>query len=1366
MTRPFRFLALTINLLVATSLRAPLGLSAASSLVRHPPARAFAAWASELAAHGGRVPNASFLRAGASLRAARTAAMRAALRGGRLAEVLEWGRSLTGMARASLEAAGAAPDEEWVNAMANLSTAMGVPTVWERGARAIVQQAAQLPGREGAWLDVRVAGGRSRHDGGVHSPLERAHDMLSGKDVPVQGLVLDNVFVLDAAASADCQEEAAGASVRCLIGGTQKLAPSLSEAEAEAQREISGGRIRLAAAAKLSLPHGRLLPALDAGVYSTGSRSLLFVSSLYSDVPFPSPATGVEPSMTNLQQLCSRVSSNLTRSALGAASFSCRVHTSTLTLSASCASQPSLQLLSNLARAQLAAAGVDVSLSSTHVVLAFPFCSQLSYSGVGFMPGASVAMNCQSYLSDSCVGTVVHEVGHNMGLHHAAVRYVGTNGLEEYGDIYDTMGRSSNLGDFSAGYKAAMTWIPPRAVLTLSSSEAPSSLPAASLLYAFRAADGSQPSVAFSLSALDRGAPIPTNAVLSFRVVAPESPEWMYGTLRSLQPAASGKLSLNEVPMESSGFFGFVGMSRLLDTAPVTLSADDGPLGPGRAWIYRPSGGGRLLIENWGPVLPSATDSPMFVRTSYLTPDWRRPEGEGCLADGRCQRSWASAVASLSCGNTSLLSLDPLTASMGVFALPSFSTPTLVTLSTCSGAGNSTPTQLGVFATPPIAEFLSLSSLTANADVAVGFKAFDAASGARGACVTATFVVQPVSPTAPLFVAAADEARGGTRNISLGMTCASASSTAGGPPDRSGFTFISSGFWGSGDACTAHTALVNGRVQWRCDSFWVQMAPYGAWVIVDVNSPSTQNAVYAFSDSSPPSVFTSVTSMTFWSSSGWTAASVSFTFTCQPTAWYNAISGLCIPCMPGGLAIPGASSAAQCVCDAGATLSVYGQCVPCAAGTYKARRGSESTAGGCVACPGGSSSAPGASICTIDAVRTPPVLCDGPGWAPLPSGICACPWGMVLFPTRECVPPYNVSIAGTGALSSGAVFTSAAAPGTSVIAWRRTVGGQQQWLWLDSDRSEWSISAMAPSSASPRFAFLPLGSVSISIAASALGVGAAYAGAPFSPDPTLAARAGGTAPSWALRSTVGILPAGAQPWRIFTGAAVGPAPAAAWLPSISVATLTVLAAPPVPSVSPTVSPTPISWTPSPTRSRTRTPTQSASWTETSSSSASSSMSASPSSSNSATETASFTSTRSSMATRSSTRSGTAAETQSRTSTAAATQSRTRSAATTQSRTGTGSPSSSPSVSDTLSPSSSVSVSAVATPPPSNTASVSVSTSASPPETSSKSRSFTPSASAYVTRSRSSSRRSKSQTASRSRASRSKSLSRSKKKKAA
>ena len=431
----FSFLLICLSLVIGSgsALRAPLSLSAASAAARHPPARAFSAWASELAAHGRLAPNASFLRAGAILRAARAAAMRNALRGGRLEELLDWGRSLAGVARAGLEAAGAAPDDTWVNAACNLSTAMGMPRVWVPGARAVVSHAAQLPGAD-AWVNILAAGRRPRNMGHTHSPNDHGHDMLTGQDVPVQGLLFDGVFVLDAAQAADCEGDSEpppqNPLLRCLVGGVEKVAPSLVEAEAEAQLDISYGLTRLADTAQLSMSHARSLPALNAAVYSVGSRTLIMVSATLSDVQFPSPLTGVEPSVANLQAICARAASNLTRSAHGAATFSCRVHPSTIALGAS--SSSNMDTWVSLARTQLAAssAGYDLS-SASHIILGFPSSSLFDFGGLGSMPGNKVSLNCDDYRNDGCVGTILHEVGHNLGLDHASTRYIGTNAWEE-----------------------------------------------------------------------------------------------------------------------------------------------------------------------------------------------------------------------------------------------------------------------------------------------------------------------------------------------------------------------------------------------------------------------------------------------------------------------------------------------------------------------------------------------------------------------------------------------------------------------------------------------------------------------------------------------------------------------------------------------------------------------------------------------------------------------------------------------------------------------------------------------------------------------------------------------------------------------
>jgi hypothetical protein len=96
------------------------------------------------------------------------------------------------------------------------------------------------------------------------------------------------------------------------------------------------------------------------------------------------------------------------------------------------------------ARAAAAAAGKDLTLYD-HVAYVFPQQSSCNWAGLGEMPGSQTWMN-----GTTAVRVVAHELGHNMGLHHASSYSCTSGGVSvtlssscsasEYGDPFDVMG--------------------------------------------------------------------------------------------------------------------------------------------------------------------------------------------------------------------------------------------------------------------------------------------------------------------------------------------------------------------------------------------------------------------------------------------------------------------------------------------------------------------------------------------------------------------------------------------------------------------------------------------------------------------------------------------------------------------------------------------------------------------------------------------------------------------------------------------------------------------------------------------------------------------------------------------------------------
>jgi chitodextrinase len=115
-----------------------------------------------------------------------------------------------------------------------------------------------------------------------------------------------------------------------------------------------------------------------------------------------------------------------------------------------------------------AAAGIDLSSTSyEHVVYAFPHTSTCGWSGMGNLPGRL------SYLNGGGMSlrTMAHELGHNLGTHHASTYSCTEGGVRvslsatssnctrsEYGDPFSIMGASTRRHTNSS--LANFAWMP------------------------------------------------------------------------------------------------------------------------------------------------------------------------------------------------------------------------------------------------------------------------------------------------------------------------------------------------------------------------------------------------------------------------------------------------------------------------------------------------------------------------------------------------------------------------------------------------------------------------------------------------------------------------------------------------------------------------------------------------------------------------------------------------------------------------------------------------------------------------------------------------------------------------------------------
>ena len=236
------------------------------------------------------------------------------------------------------------------------------------------------------------------------------------------------------------------------------------------------------------------------------------------------------------------------------------------------------------AQSAAAASGVDLD-AYDHKVLVFPHASSCDWSGMAELPGSVSWIN-----GELTVRVVGHELGHNLGAHHASglrcveggVRVaIGSNcSVDEYGDPFDIMGAGDR--HTSNWNKAKLGWLGDsnRATATTSGT------------FALAAQE--------SLTADVQLLRIPRGDGLFYYLELRQPFGTFFDNFALADPAVRG-ITLRLAPDYSNTV-----QSQLIDTTPDTESFEDAPLAVGRSfadpqhriWIVnRGILGGKATVE-------------------------------------------------------------------------------------------------------------------------------------------------------------------------------------------------------------------------------------------------------------------------------------------------------------------------------------------------------------------------------------------------------------------------------------------------------------------------------------------------------------------------------------------------------------------------------------------------------------------------------------------------------------------------------------------------------------------------------------------------------------------------------------------------
>jgi hypothetical protein len=285
-----------------------------------------------------------------------------------------------------------------------------------------------------------------------------------------------------------------------------------------------------------------------------------------------------------------------------------------------------------------------------HVMYLFPTESSCGWAGLGDLPGPETWIN--GYLQ---LRVLAHELGHNLGVHHANALQCSSGGLRtaltgtcssvEYGDPFSVMG-SGSTQQFPAYHKGELGWLSPTSTYTVTASGTYTVAPsedttgAVQLLRIVRGSDALY---------VDFRQPFGT----FFDVFAPGTPPVNGVMIRQ------GPLAYNQT------------QPSLIDTTPQTSTYQDAALTPGNS-LTDPGSGITIETDAVAPdsatvtiTMPSAGQAPSApgnvtaaVAGSNVDVSWQAATDDGSIAHYKVYRS-GTLLATLGPGTLSYQDTPP-----------------------------------------------------------------------------------------------------------------------------------------------------------------------------------------------------------------------------------------------------------------------------------------------------------------------------------------------------------------------------------------------------------------------------------------------------------------------------------------------------------------------------------------------------------------------------------------------------------------------------------------------------------------------------------------------------------------------------------